>query len=152
MSKKMVNKEEAFDLFQYWLMDSPDAIERMMDRLPAEVKNQIDYSVESLDVLEAYLLNQYASIDEIDQEPPDILNGYAIYVGDTFRKVAKSLTQIEPIKWTIDLDNTDSLFYNLPVIKLGAYTNFPMGLVTASLDRRRGNYLSTILKNFLEDS
>ncbi|WP_227430689.1 hypothetical protein [Psychrobacter sp. I-STPA6b] len=152
MSKKMVDKEEAFDLFQYWLMDSPDAIERMMDRLPAEVKNQLDYSVESLDVLEAYLLNQYASIDEIKQEPPDILNGYAIYVGETFRKVAKSLTKREPNIWTIELDDTDDVFYNLPVIEIGAYINFPMGLVTASLDRRRGNYLSTILKNFLEDS
>ncbi len=152
MSKKMVDKEEAFDLFQYWLMDSPDAIERMMDRLPAEVKNQLDYSVESLDVLEAYLLNQYASIDEIKQEPPDILNGYAIYVGDTFRKVAKSLTQIEPIKWTIELDDTDNAYYNIPIIRLGAYVKCPLTLVTSSLDRRRGNYISTILKNFLEDS
>ncbi|MBV7435034.1 hypothetical protein KRX19_08360 [Cardiobacteriaceae bacterium TAE3-ERU3] len=152
MSKKMVDKEEAFDLFQYWLMDMPDAKERMMDRLPAEVKNRLDYSIESLDILEAYLLSQYASIDEIDQEPPDIINGYAIYVGETFRKVAKSLTKIEPTKWTIELDDTDNAYYNIPIIRLGAYIKCPITLVTSSLDRRRGNYISNILKNFLEDS
>lgn len=146
-----IDKEDALDLFQHWLIDMPKAIERLMHRLPSEMQEKLDYSIESLDILEEYLLNQYASIQEIKQAPPDILNGYAIYVGETFRKVLADKTDREPNIWTIELDRIDYVFYNLPLIKVGAYIDCPMTLVTASLDRRRGDYLSTILKNILDD-
>ncbi len=144
-----IDKEYAYNLFQHWLIDIPKALERLMQRLPLEVKEKLEYSVESLDVLEEYLLNQYASIQEIKQAPPDILNGYAIYVGETFRKVLADKTDRDPNIWTIELDRSDYVFYNLPLIKIGAYIDCPMTLVTASLDRRRGNYLSKILTNKL---
>lgn len=145
-----IDKEDALDLFQHWLIDMPKAIERLMQRLPSEMQEKLDYSIESLDILEEYLLNQYASIQEIKQAPPDILNGYAIYVGETFRKVLADKTDREPNIWTIELDRIDNIYFNMPTIKIGGYIGCPHYLVTASLDRRQGNYISTILKNKLD--
>lgn len=50
----MKTREERFDSFQYWLMDMRDAIGRMRDALPKEISEKLDYSIESLDILEQY--------------------------------------------------------------------------------------------------
>ncbi|MGP4717565.1 hypothetical protein ACTXGL_13090 [Psychrobacter sp. T6-6] len=140
-------REERFDLFQYWLMDLSDALNRFIDSKPLCIRDKLDYSIESLDIIENYLLSQYSHNNEIIQEPADILNGYSIYVGETFRKVLRDKTDRDPNTWKIELDDVDYVFYNLPIIKVGAYTGCPRALVTACLDRRKGNYFSKILMN-----
>ena len=140
-------REERFDLFQYWLMDLSDALNRFIDSKPLCIRDQLDYSIDSLDVIENYLLSQYSHNNEIIRESADILNGYSIYVGETFRKVLKDKTDRHPNIWKIELDDVDDAFYNLPIIKVGAYTGCPRTLVTACLDRKKGNYFSGILIN-----
>ena len=112
-------RNERFDLFQYWLMDLPDALNRFIDSKPLYIRDQLDYSIESLDIIENYLLSQYSHNNEIIQEPADILNGYSIYVGETFRKVLRDKTDRDPNTWKIELDDVDYAFYNLPIIKVG---------------------------------
>ena len=141
-------RDERFDLFQYWLMDLPDTLNRFIDSKPLYIRDQLDYSIESLDIIEKYLLSKYSHNNEIIQEPADILNGYySIYVGETFRKVLRDKTDRDPNTWKIELDDVDYAFYNLPIIKVGAYTGCPRTLVTACLDRKKGNYFSEILMN-----
>ena len=50
-------RDERFDLFQYWLMDLPDTLNRFIDSKPLYIRDQLDYSIESLDIIEKYLLN-----------------------------------------------------------------------------------------------
>ena len=137
-------RDERFDLFQYWLMDLPDALNRFIDSKPLYIRDQLDYSIESLDIIEKYLLSKYSHNNEVIQEPVDILNGYSIYVGETFRKVLRDKTDRDPNTWKIELDDVDYAFYNLPIIKVGAYTGCPRTLVTACLDRKKG----TIFQKF----
>ena len=42
------------DRFQYWLIDMDNAIDRFLELLPKHIKGQLDYSLESLSVLERY--------------------------------------------------------------------------------------------------
>jgi hypothetical protein len=54
--------------------------------------------------------------------------------------------------WDIELDNEDRVFYRLPVIRFADGAEAcPLALVTASLDRRTGQYLRTVVENYQED-
>ena len=130
--------------FEYWLADMDDALERFFATLPDEVRNQLDYSPQSLDVLEKWLLSKYSKMDEL-QRPSEsrALDGMARYVGETFRKNLGG-------HWEIRLDDPKYVYYGMPQIT--GYSpkptpEAPLTLVTAAVDRRRGNYWSTILAN-----
>ena len=49
----------------------------------------MDFSIQSLDIVEKHLLDNYETIEQIKNEPSYILDGYAVYVGETFRNVLK---------------------------------------------------------------
>ena len=139
----MQTKEERLDNFQFWLMDMHDALVRMKQSVPKEISDQLNYSIESLDVLEQWILSDYASVDQIlATSEAQKVDGYARYVGETFRKYLGGI-------WMIELDDPKHVFYNLPQIKTNQLIDSPLSLVTASVDRRTGEYISGILKNFI---
>ncbi|WP_436861230.1 hypothetical protein [Acinetobacter haemolyticus] len=140
----MKTREERFDSFQYWLMDMRDALSHMHDTLPKEISEKLDYSVKSLDILEHWILEQYPTTQAIlAQQESRKVDGYARYVGETFRKYLGG-------KWIIELDNPKHAFYNLPEIKSEFFRDCPLSFVIASTDRRTGHYISDILKNFID--
>jgi hypothetical protein len=139
----MKTKEERFDSFQYWLMDMSDALERMKNSLPKDISEKLNYSIESLDTLENWILEQYPTVNDIiPQKEASIVDGYARYVGETFRKYLGG-------KWIIELDNPKHVFYNMPEIDTKSLRDCPLSLVIASTDRRTGHYISDILKHKL---
>lgn len=133
-----VNSEEQF---QYWLAHMDDALDEFLSRLPMEVRDRLDGSPESLGALEAWLLEKYPTIDAImsDDEMPN-LDGAARYVGEVFRKVLGG-------RWRIRLDDPKYVYHGLPELSFLEKKDTPIApitVVTTSLDRRTGKFLSLV--------
>lgn len=135
--------------FQYWLFNMDDALERFLVTLPEETRARLDYSPDSLDVLEAWLLTRYATLLQMrDPNEYEIIDGVARYIGETFRRALGGI-------WTIELSNPRDAYYGLPQLEDlpgNISPQCPVTLATASTDRRTGVYLSTVLRNCLEQS
>lgn len=140
-------EKEREDL-QYWLADLDDALQRFLDGLSSEVAARLDFSPGSLDVLEAWILNKYASTQEM--LPPSesrLVDGLARYIGETFRKAVGG-------HWEMRLDDPKYVFHGIPQL-----TGFwekptpvcPLPLATASANRRTGRYLGGVLAVYLRD-
>ncbi len=122
-----------------------DAIEAFVTSAPEPLRQQLDGTPASLDKLEAWLLTRYAGV--ADSRPPSeaaFIGGAALYLGEILRVATGS-------KWTIENRDKKFVYFGLPILhggRLGQMPACPMTMVTASLDRRTGRYLSTILANF----
>lgn len=138
----MMTKED--DQFQVWLMDMSDAIDRFVQSVPEDVRPRLDYSPESLDLVEAHALAAYPSVAAARPlSEARALDGMARYVGQTFRKHCGG-------KWMIDFSDSKNAFHGLPQLAgmAGQKAQLcPLTLVTASLDRRTGKFLRTVFEN-----
>lgn len=132
------------DLFQVWLIDMDEAIQNLSNSLPSEVGSQLDYSPESLDVLEGWLLEKYCSVqDALGEEANPILDGASRYVGETLRKNLGGT-------WFINNTDEKMLYFGAPQLQnmRGQRIQIsPLAMTTTSLDRRGGAYLRTVLAN-----
>jgi hypothetical protein len=130
--------------FQHWLMDMDDAIQRFIDSLPLDARSKLDGTDVSLEAVEAWLLTQYTSPrDAAAADQATFVDGAARYVGEIFRRRTGS-------KWGIKFTDPKDVFFGLPTLtggSIGATPICPLTMVTASTDRRTGNYFATILKN-----
>ncbi|UFH31461.1 hypothetical protein LNP04_16020 [Chryseobacterium sp. C-71] len=107
----------------------------------------LDYSLKSLDDLENWIITNYPNINAL-KEDQKILDLLTIYIGETFRKHLGG-------KWFIDLEDKDNAYYHMPVLTSPYYKGeiykAPRTFATACIPRKKGNYISTILKNNMED-
>jgi hypothetical protein len=130
--------------FQYWLAHMDDALDAFVASAPLPLRTQLDGSAASLDALEDWLLSRYAGIAETrDESEAQFIDGAARYVGEIFRTRTGS-------SWRLETRDPKGLYYGRPVLHGGTFSSMPecpLSLVTASLDRRTGRYLSTILAN-----
>ena len=130
--------------FEYWLFEMDDALERFLEGIDEPTRSQLDFSAGSLDALEVWVLESYASPDELMKpEVKQVLDGVARYIGETYRKQLGG-------RWQIRLDDPKYAFFGLP--ELTGFSERPTpisphSLVTAMTDRRSGTYLRTILEN-----
>jgi hypothetical protein len=133
------------DQFQTWLTHMDDAIEAFVASAEEPLRRQLDGTPASLDKLEAWLLSRYASV--ADNRPASeamFIRGAARYLGEILHIATGS-------KWTIENRDKKFVYFGLPILhdgKFGQTPACPMTMVTASLDRRTGRYLSTILAKF----
>ncbi|KAB2927069.1 MAG: hypothetical protein F9K24_22830 [Leptonema illini] len=106
----------------------------------------LDFSVESLDRIEESLLRRYPSMESLkDKKESQHLDGYARYVGETFRKLAGGV-------WEIRLDDPNYAFFGIPQINnLGGQKTpaCPLILVSTSVSRRTGKFLRLVLSSYL---
>lgn len=110
-----------------------------------EQKLKLDYSIESLDEIEGWILANYKEIKDLTNDSR-MLDYLTIYIGETFRKYIGG-------KWFIDLKNKKNTYYGMPVLtdpsyKYERYAAI-MTFATACIARKKGNYISTILRNNL---
>ena len=129
--------------FQFWLMEMDDAIKRFIESAPPNLQQRLDGSDESLAALEQWVLTSYASPAEASaMSESTALDGAARYFGEVVRVATSS-------KWAINLENAESAFYGIPVLKGGTLKTVlcPLTTITASTDRRTGTFFSTILNN-----
>lgn len=62
--------------------------------MPKEVADKLDFLMESLSIVEKHLLDSYQTIEQIMfEEPFYILDGYAVYIGETFGKIITNYDQ-----------------------------------------------------------
>lgn len=131
--------------FESWLFQMDDRLAEFIDELPSDIGRQMDFSLDSLTILEGWLLEQYGSTDEIlEASQMQRLDDIARYVGETLRKNLGGI-------WNIDLKNKRNVYYKIPVIeKQGAWTECPVSLVTAAMEDRSGSFIVGVL-DFLSE-
>ncbi|NEX92902.1 hypothetical protein G3573_08980 [Caulobacter sp. 17J65-9] len=122
------------------------ALARFLDGLPGELRAKLDFTPESFEALEGWALSRYASLAEA-RAPSEAatLDGASRYVGQVFRKSLGG-------RWFIDHRDPKNAFYGLPQLEglKGQVAQIcPLTLVTASLDRRTGTFISTVYRNHL---
>lgn len=137
---------KAREEFEYWLADMDDALDRFLQSLPTDVSSRLDYSVDSLNALESWILASYTDSEDMLADGQSAnLNGAARYIGETMRRILGG-------HWDIDLKNKNNVYFGLPVI-----TGFsspptpqcPMTLATATASRRDGKFLATVFANLV---
>lgn len=136
--------EKRRENFEEWLFEMDDALEQFVEGIAEPTRSQLDFSMASLDALEAWVLERYGSPEELMKpEAKQVLDGLARYIGETFRKQIGG-------RWQIRLDDPKYAFFGLP--ELTGFSERPTpicphSLATAMTDRRNGTYLRTILEN-----
>lgn len=131
------------DQFQNWLAHMDDALAEFSGRLPAALKEGLDYTPASLDRLEAFLLERYPSVQAIKAEPEPYLDGASRYVGEVFRRNIGG-------RWRIRTDDPKYVYAGLPeltFLKERDTPACPIKLVPTALARRTGTFLSTVFEN-----
>ncbi len=133
--------------FQEWLILIDFKMDFFTEEFAKEQNLTLDYSLESLDKLEGWILANYDDIKKlIDDEK--MLDYLTVYIGETFRKHLGG-------KWYIDLKNKKNAYYSMPVLTDPSYRGevyiAPITYATACINRKKGNYISTILKNNMQD-
>ena len=129
----------SYEEFQTWLAKEVE----VRDELESLIGVELGLDEQSLDTLEAFLLRRYSTPDDalrLDQR--GVLDAVARHIGLVM------LLNINGTKWDINLDNDNAVYYRLPVIRFAdGSTDCPPTLATASLDRRTGDYIRTVVEN-----
>ena len=133
--------------FEEWIILIPFKMEYFTDTFAKENNLKLDYSIESLDELENWILGNYSEIKDLIKDAKT-LDYLTVYIGETFRKHIGG-------EWFIDLKNKKNAYYSMPVLTspdyIGEVYIASMTFATACINRKKSNYISTILKNCMED-
>jgi hypothetical protein len=131
------------EAFQIWLVSELEVREELYAMMGADPG--LDEA--SLDAVEAFLLARYASPDDalrLDQR--NVLDAAARHIGLVM------VLNIDGAEWQIDLDNKDSVYYRLPIIRFSdGVEECPLSMATAALDRRTSEFLRTVVTSYQED-
>jgi hypothetical protein len=132
------------DEFEYWLIDMDNALAEFSTYFPEAERKQLDYSGESLNIVEQWLLRKYSNVQSaISPSEAPYIDKAARYVGETFRKHLGGY-------WYIELNNKKYVYFGLPQLrgKSNKCTpDCPHTMVTTCLDRRTGTFIQTVFKN-----
>ncbi|BBA08705.1 Uncharacterized protein STO1_011010 [Streptococcus oralis subsp. tigurinus] len=132
--------------FQEWIFQIEFKMDYFTSDFAQEQNLTLDYSMQSLDDLEAWLLTHYDN-HHVLMEDKKLLDYLTVYIGETFRKHLGG-------KWFIDLKNKKNAYYSMPVLTDPSYRGeayiAPMTFATACISRKDGQYISRILKYNIE--
>lgn len=133
--------------FQEWIFQIEFKMDYFTKDFAQEQNLILDYSMQSLDDLEAWILAHYDN-HHVLIEDRKVLDYLTVYIGETFRKHLGG-------KWFIDLKNKKNAYYSMPVLVDPSYRGevykAPMTFATAYISRKDGQYISRILKNNLQE-
>ena len=139
MKQALSNRDD----FEYWLSNIDEEIDFLLEIVPKEINSELDFSVNSLEVLESWILKKYKSTEQmLMKTQTKRVNSIACYIGETFRKNIGG-------KWDIKLEDKKFVFFGIPIL-----TNFlqesspfcPLALATTTADRTTGSFLKNILQ------
>ena len=138
--------KEEYEQFQYWLSHMDDALDDFISSLPGEVSIKMDFSPESLSILETWWLAQFDDVYKaLEPESKLIVDGVSRYIGETFRRSIGGI-------WDISYEDPKNVYYGLPVITKYMEPSTPicpMALSTACLDRRTGDFWISLLNKIM---
>ncbi len=107
----MIDKEERQKTFKIWLSELDHRIQEWIIRLDdLKLDLNLDYSEESLQRVESFLLKHYDASALSDKSMNVELDAVVSYIGETMKRL------IEGARWKIYLDDDTNLFFGLPCI------------------------------------
>ena len=130
------------DNFAWWLNIMPDEMPRL-SILPKDVRDQLDYSLDSLDVIEKYITDNYTPEEIRDWRNKFACDIFVRYIGETFRR------NFPELYWCFDPVDEASDHYGMPVLCTLEKKSPPLTptvWVTALIHRREGNFLRSQAK------
>lgn len=134
--------------FQEWIFFISDKMDKFTDTFSKDNHLILDYTLASLNDVERWILDNYSEIKELLADKVT-LDRLTIYIGETFRKYIGG-------KWFMDLKNKQNTYYSVPVLTDPSYRGVvyltPMFFATASINRNKGNYISSILMKHIADN
>jgi len=139
---KSQETEEKKEDFEMWITFIPDKILELKKFLPETVSKSLNQTIESLDVIERFILSAYTEDFFRNDSNKAILDQFACYIGSTFRQ------SLPNSYWDIELDDENNIFFGRPVIKVqdALLPPFsPYNLVFTILIRKQGTFLSSLL-------
>jgi hypothetical protein len=98
------------DNYAWWLNIMPDEMPRL-SILPKDVRNRLDYSLGSLDVIEKYIADNYTAEEIRDRRNRFACDIFIRYIGETFRK------NFPGLYWCFELVSERSEYYGIPVLR-----------------------------------
>jgi hypothetical protein len=139
--------DSRLDDFQWWITLIPDRIEELKQSLPKNISDQLDRSIDSLDILEKYLLSNYTAEKIHEHENASVYDGLARYIGSTLNR------NIENAEWYIELEDQDDVYYNVPVLVFKDFEEPPLSpfaAISMIFYENTGEYLSFVAKRFMK--
>tara|TARA_R110002111_G_scaffold254461_1_gene320085 strand:+ start:5059 stop:5409 length:351 start_codon:yes stop_codon:yes gene_type:complete len=80
-------KQNSRESFEYWLASMDEFLEEFVTEFSEEEQNLLDYSPESLEIVEKWILTNYKNTAVmLKASEKHRVNQVACYVGETFRK------------------------------------------------------------------
>lgn len=133
------------DNFKKWIFLIGEKMDLFTGDFARENNLNLDYSIHSLDEIEKWIITTYPTINQLkaDHKMLDLLT---IYIGETFRKHLGG-------KWYMNTEDQENVHYMMPTLTSPEYSGevykSPRTFATASIPRKKGNYMSSILRNCL---
>ena len=73
--------------FENWLFAMDDELDKFLTELPTEVPKKLNYTPESLDILEEWMLKNFSDHKELlSKNNKKVQDNISRYIGETFRK------------------------------------------------------------------
>jgi hypothetical protein len=136
------------DEFDAWLISINERIQYLRGLMSDGSADLLDYSLESLDHLEQWLLKRYSDVGEINTaEAHRVLDAAGTYVGETLRFYLGGV-------WKIELADDEDAYWGIPHIR-GFRSSKPLMLphpltwATTSISRRTGHFVRDRLQAYL---
>ena len=124
-----------------WITFIDDRVNEWKATIPTGIAAQLDWSVESLSVLEKYILNTYQFETAYVSENKQDIDAIASYIGEVYRKHIPNAT------WYMELDIKTDIDFGRPVVRTGigaAFSPYPM--VLNVLYEKKGQLLIELYK------
>lgn len=144
----MVHSEltNEIQVFQAWVEMMPERIDSWLSELPEEKRSFFDYSIESLDRVEDYLISRFTLEDLKDQSRKFEFDAVVCY---TLKVFEKHWTRSE---FRIELEDKSNILYKVPAIRkipaegadFSPYMMFPPIINTQRREVLKRNLVSRI--------
>jgi hypothetical protein len=128
--------------YAWWLNIMPDEMPRL-NLLPKKIREQLDFSLVSLDVIERYILDNYTLEEMKDRRNKFARDLFVRYIGETLRK------NVADLYWSFDAENEKGPYYGIPVLMHFNTTQTPMTPTTwivSLIEKQEGGFLRSRLK------
>jgi hypothetical protein len=125
------------DEFEYWLFYKSDYEQAFIEFMQQDHELELDYSIQSLDLLEKWLLQRFKDLSSaLKYDQISLISGASMYVGSCLHELIGG-------KFTVELSDKDNAYWGIPVVRNENKYEAPLILLTTAIDRRIGNFISS---------
>ncbi|MBS1765740.1 MAG: hypothetical protein JSS90_12330 [Bacteroidetes bacterium] len=134
---------KTIDEFNGWLSFIADNTNQLKHNLPHLFANELDGSLNSLNKLESYLIENYTCEQITLPKNSKLLEQLASYVGNIAQQ------ELPGSYWTINLEDKKDVDFGFPILKFtdNRASFNPFTYITTALDRKRGTLISKAIEN-----